>query len=128
MRIESHDEVLLAEAELAFERAKGDVLEEAVRLASRYSRTGKFADSLVVTRTSDVAGRLVARVGSPLISAHAKEVGAYITAKAGPYLTFRVGGQWVKVPAVRLPRRPAVVPAGRQFPVHMTERLRELRK
>lgn len=127
MRIETHDELLFAESDIAFERAKLDVLEEAERLAERHSRTGKFARSLVATDTAQVDGRLVARIGSPLSSARAKEKGAYIVAKHGPHLVFRVGGHVVKVGAVRLPPQPTVIPAGRQWRSFVTARLRELR-
>jgi hypothetical protein len=79
MRIESHAEVLVGEAEQAFTEARDDVLEEARHNAAKYSRTGKFERSLEATDVVEEDGRLVARVGSPLSSAAAKERGAYVT-------------------------------------------------
>lgn len=128
MRIESHAELLVEEVAEAFILARNDVLEEARHNAAKYSKTGKFERSLEATDVEADADALTARVGSPLASAAAKERGAYVTPKRKPWLVFMgQEGHLVKVAAVRLPRRPAVVPAGRRFPEFMLERLREIR-
>jgi hypothetical protein len=38
-------------------------------------------------------------------------MGGTIRAKSGKYLTFQIGGSWVKVPSVRIPARPYLNPA-----------------
>lgn len=127
MKLESRaEEVILGGVARAFEDAKKDTLVEARGVAAKRSRTGKFADSLELGDTDDQGDRLEARIGSPLVSARAKERGAYITAKRGPYLVFRTGDGWRKVKAVRLAPQPVVTPAARLFPQFMSQRLREV--
>lgn len=128
MRVESYDEVLLGEVVQAFTDARDDVLAEAQRIASQRSRTGRFEASLEASQVVELEGRLVARVGSSLVSAKAKERGAYIVPKNEPVLTFRVGGRWRRAQAVRLPAYPVVTPAARRFAEFMAQRLREQRR
>lgn len=129
MRVETHDDMLLLEAREAFTAARDDVLAEAYRQARKYSKSGKFADSIVATDVTEADGRLTASVGSPLVSARAKERGAYIEAKAGKWLTFMGNeGHLVRVAAVRIPKQPAVVPAGRLFIDFMRARLKAARR
>lgn len=109
----------------AFEAAKTDTLVEARGVAAKRSRTGRFAGSLEVTATESTSEGLEARLGSPLVSARAKEKGAFISAKRGPYLVFRTSDGWRKVKSVRLAPQPVVTPAGRLFPTFMDNRLRE---
>lgn len=125
MRVESHPEKLLEGIAVAFADAVQDTLEEARRIASRSSRTGKFAASLEATDVALTSNGYEAAIGSPLASARAKEKGAFIQAKRAPYLVIpQPDGSVRKVKAVRLPPRPAVVPAGRRFPEFMTARLK----
>jgi hypothetical protein len=110
----------------AFDAAVDDTVDEAQLLASRYSRTGKRERSITRTPPVEVgSGRIEARIGSPLVSAKAKEKGAYVQAKRGKYLVFRVPGGVVKVEAVRLAPQPAVAPAAARFPQFMAQRLAE---
>lgn len=110
----------------AFEAAADDVVTLAQATARKDSRTGRFAGSITRTDAVDVGGgRLEARVGSPLSSARAKERGAYIRAKRGPYLVFNAGDGVRKVEAVRLAPQPAVTPAGARFPRLMAARLEQ---
>lgn len=111
----------------AFDAAVDDTLEEAVRNAERYSKSGKFADSLQRTDPVESTDRLEARIGSPLRSARAKERGAYIAAEKAKHLVFDAGQGVRKATAVRIPAQPAVTPAGRRFREFMTGRLREAR-
>lgn len=127
MRFESHSrERIVLPAIAAFDQAVDDTLDQAQTNADRHSQTGKFATSLTRTDPREVAdGRHEARVGSPLSSAKAKERGAFIQAKRGPYLVFNAGDGVRKVSAVRLAPRPVVGPAVRRFPEFMRIRLVE---
>lgn len=125
MRIESHPEVIIDPLLDAFDEACIDALEDARQVAGRNSRTGRFAQSLTISETVHTATGLEASIGSPMRSAKAKEKGAFIQAKRGKYLTFKIDGQFKKVESVRLAPRPVVAPAGRRFPRYMTFRLRE---
>ena len=124
MKLESHADRLLERIHGAFEAAVDDTLELAHALAGKHSRTGKFAASLERTATVETDGRLEARIGSPLRSARAKEKGAWIAPKNGPYLVFNAGDGVRKVATgVRLAPQPAVVPAGQRFRDIMRARL-----
>lgn len=129
MRFESHaDAMLTASAEAAFDAAVDDVVMLAKLNARRHSRTGKFEGSITRTATERTGGgRLAARVGSPLVSARAKEQGAFIRPQPGRPLTFRTrdGVRRIAFPdGVRFAAQPAVVPAGQRFPEIMLARLR----
>lgn len=126
MNFESHvDELVLEPMDRAFEDAVDDIVAAAQRFAARHSRTGTFERSITRSDTGRSADRLEARIGSPLVSAKAKEKGAFITAKRGKYLVFKVAGGVRKVESVRLAPQPAVTPAGQQFPRLMAARLVE---
>jgi hypothetical protein len=127
MRFESHaKERILDRVTGAFDAAVDDTTDNAQLEASKYSRTGKRERSITRTPPVEVgADRLEARVGSPLVSARAKERGAFVQAKRGKYLVFAVPGGVVKVESVRLSPQPAVVPAGKRFPQFMARRLTE---
>lgn len=126
MKLESHaKERIFDPIDDAFERAVDDARDLAQRNASAHSRTGKFERSIERTETAREGDRLEARIGSPLVSAKAKEKGAFIQAKRGPYLVFRVPGGVRKVESVRLAPQPAVTPAGAQFPRLMAARAAE---
>lgn len=135
MRIESNAAALLEEVAAAFEAAKDDVVTEARRRAGKHSRTGRFRDSITDTETSVSDGELVARVGSPLVSAKVKETGGFIQSKRSAaegrlagHMRFRIrGGPWVALEAFRIPAQPAVAPAGRFFPDFFRARLGEAR-
>lgn len=116
---------LLAKNEDAFKKAAQDVEDEARRNAERNSRTGRFAASLTHTvgRDGEV---MVARVGSPLVSARVKEKGGFMQATRAATLTLPAGDGTARRPeSVRVRATPAVTPAGRRFPEFMTRRMRE---
>lgn len=126
MKLDSHaQERVLDPMDRAFDLAVDDTLADAKREASKHRRTGKFEGSLERTDAAAEGDRLIARIGSPLVSAKAKEKGAYIHAKRGKYLVFKVAGGVRKVEAVRLAPQPAVTPAGGRFPRFMAARLVE---
>jgi phage gpG-like protein len=50
-------------------------------------------------------------LSSDEVYARIQEMGGTIRAKSGKYLTFQIGGSWVKVPSVRIPARPYLNPA-----------------
>lgn len=116
MILESHADQLLESIRTAYDAAVDDTLELARELAGRHSRSGKFAESLERTPTVETAGRLEARIGSPLASAKAKEKGAWIAPKRATYLTIKTVDGWRRIKdGVRLAPQPAVVPAGQRF-------------
>lgn len=116
MILTSNADQLLAHIRAAHEAAVDDTLDVARAIAGKHSRTGKFAASLERTGTAEIADRLVTRIGSPLRSARAKEKGAWIAPKNGPYLVFNAGDGVRKVAGgVRLKPQPVVVPAGQRF-------------
>lgn len=124
MKFESYADRLLERPRVAFELAVDDVHQVAQEIAGQHSRTGRFARSIRRTTTVETNGRLEARVGSLLRSARAKEKGAWIAPKRGPYLTFRTADGWRKVSTgVRLAPQPAVTPAGQRFRELMHARL-----
>lgn len=125
MKIESGASRLLALAEAAVDLAVDDTLEVARANAAKNARTGEFAGSLTRTPLRREGARVTARIGSPLASAKAKEVGAFVRAKKGPVMRFRAepSGEWVTMEAFRVPAQPVVTPAGRQFPRILTARL-----
>lgn len=125
MKLTTHPNVLVDRAHRAFDGAVDDTLELARAKAVR--RLGRFAGSLTRTPTATQGDRLTARIGSPLSSARAHERGAFASAKSGSYMVFDPGGGWVKVASVQIPARPAVLPAGREFPRLMSARLRSTR-
>jgi len=127
VKFESHArERLLDPIANAFEAAVDDVVTLARANAARHSRTGTFERSITRTDTVETAsGRLEARVGSPLSSAKAKEKGAYIRARRGPYLVFQTNDGWRKVAAVRLAPQPAVAPAAARFQAILLARIKD---
>jgi hypothetical protein len=133
--IESNANALLEEVISAFEAAKADVVADAQRRAGKTSRTGKFRDSITATETSIDDGALVARVGSPLVSARVKEVGGFIQGRRsqaggrfGGHMRFRLReGPWVALEAFHIPAQPTVAPAGRFFAEFFRARLGEAR-
>ena len=58
-----------------------------------------------------MSGSDFARIGTDKIYARIQEEGGTITAKGGGYLTFKIGGQWVRVKQVRIPAQPYLGPA-----------------
>jgi phage gpG-like protein len=50
-------------------------------------------------------------LSSDEVYAGIQEMGGTIRAKSGKYLTFQIGGSWVKVPSVTIPARPYLNPA-----------------
>jgi hypothetical protein len=118
-------ERILEPAIAAFDHAVDDTVDQAQTNADRYSKSGKFADSITRTEPVQRGDRLTARIGSPLVSARAKEKGAFIQAKRGPYLVFNAGDGVRKVGSVRVPPRPVVGPAVKRFPQFMRDRLVE---
>lgn len=124
MKLESRArEVLIAPIIRDFGLAADDVVRLAQARAPK--RTGRFARSIQRTAVRhEGASRLVCEVGSPLVSARAKEKGALISAKRGRYLVFNAGSGVRKVTAVRLRPQPSVTPAGRQFTRLLAARLR----
>jgi hypothetical protein len=125
MRFESHAEQVFEGIDAAFEAAVLDTRDEAERIARQHSRTGKFAGSIEASEVEQVGGRLEARIGSPLVSARAKEKGAFIQAKNKPTLIIKTKDGWRRPKQVRLVPHPAVTPAGRKFGEFMAERLRQ---
>jgi hypothetical protein len=127
VKLESHvEERVMRPLAEAHDRAVDDTRDAAQRNASRYSRTGRFADSIERTPSVETQpGRMAARVGSPLVSARAKEKGAFIAAKRGDYLVFDAGSGVRKVRDVRLPARPVVGPAVARWPETFAARARE---
>lgn len=127
MRLVSHaEERLVRPIERAFDAAVDDTLELARAEARKHRRSGRFERSLIRTSVRDMGTRLEARIGSPLRSARAKEKGAFIQAKRGPYLVFPTNDGWRKVESVRLAPQPVVTPAGRRFRQVMAARLRQV--
>lgn len=125
MRFESRaDEVVIRPVPRALELAADDVVGLAQARAPK--RTGRFARSIARTdAVQEGPDRVTVGVGSPLSSARIKERGGTIRARRGRYLTFPLpGGGFVKVESVRLPARPTVIPAARQFGRFFAARLR----
>ncbi len=109
----------------AFDLALDDTVKEAQQIASRNSRTGKFADSIRWEHVSGPGGMLTAVIGSPLVSAAVKERGGYITPKSADRLMIpQDDGSYRSPEAVRISAQPAVTPAGERFVDFMTQRLK----
>jgi len=72
--------------------------------------TGRLRDSIKGSASKRV-NSLVVTLSSDLIYSRIQEEGGTIRAKGGGYLTFPIGGDWVKVKSVRLPARPYLRPA-----------------
>lgn len=127
MKLQAYPERLLGRTVVAFDRAVADTLDEARRVASRSSKTGRFERSLTSSAIEARGSAVSATIGSPLSSARVKERGGYIQAKRGPFLVIpHPDGSMRKVKAVRIPKRPVVTVAGPRFVDFMTGRLREL--
>lgn len=96
-------------------------LQQAVPVVTKEAK--KFAGSSLTVRTgqlvNSIAGITSKKPLGGLIRINKKsqypkgihERGGVITAKRKPYLTFQVGGQWVKVKSVTIPPRPFLAPA-----------------
>lgn len=56
--------------------------------------------------THNVLGGNAVEVGTNVAYAGIHQMGGTITAKNAPYLTFRIGGQWVRKKSVTIPARP----------------------
>lgn len=125
MKLESNAADTLRRIDLAFELAVADTRDDAREIAAKHDKSGKFSGSIISSPPVATTEGFTAAIGSPLSSARAKEKGAFIQAKRGKYLVFDAGQGVRKVQAVRLRPQPAVTPAGRRFPEHMTRRLQE---
>jgi hypothetical protein len=115
---------LVARTRSAFDVAVDDTVEYARQIAPR--ATGRFAASITRTDAVDEGGALVAHIGSPLVSARAHELGAFIMAKRARFLQFQVGGHWVRVlppGGVRIRAHPTVLRAGPRFVEFMSRRM-----
>ena len=114
---------LLKRTEERFELAVQDVEDEAKRNADRNARTGKFSGSITHTigRSGDM---LVARVGSPMVSARVKERGGFMQASASDTLYLPQAGEVRRPTSVRVRATPVVTPAGKKFPEFMSRRMR----
>ena len=73
-------------------------------------RSGRLRESIVA---NFITGPIFSgfTLSSDEIYSRIQEMGGTIKAKKGKYLTFEIGGSWVKVPSVRLPARPYLNPA-----------------
>ena len=74
------------------------------------TRTGRLKNSIKMQALTKGA-TMVAKLSSDEIYARIQEEGGIIRAKSSKYLTFQIGGGWVKVPSVRIPARPYLNPA-----------------
>jgi hypothetical protein len=85
---------------------------EARSRAAFHNRTGKLFNSIKFISTDD-GGVLTTRKSlnkSNIYYARFVEGGADVKAKKGKYLTFKINDKWVKVPSVKIRRRPFMVP------------------
>lgn len=78
-----------------------------------FGRQGKPQIRTGTLRRSIESGSkdLSAWVGSNLVYAGIQELGGTIQSRTGSYLTFQIGGSWVKVRTVTIPARPYLEPA-----------------
>jgi hypothetical protein len=125
VKVEVNPDVLLAPVERAFRQVtEVDLPAEASRRAKRV--TGRWADSMEGHVTRSDGDRLEGEFGSTVRSARAHEKGAFIQAKRAEWLAIPMpDGSMRKVKSVRIPARPAVIPAGATFSDAMSRRLRE---
>jgi phage gpG-like protein len=74
------------------------------------NKTGKLSNSI---KASFLAGinQIKGSLSSDEIYARIQEEGGTIRAKNSKYLTFQIGGSWVKVASVNIPARPYLHPA-----------------
>jgi len=73
-------------------------------------KSGKLRDSI---KTAFETGAIFTgfTLSSDEVYASIQEMGGTIRAKSGKYLTFQIGGSWVRVPSVTIPARPYLNPA-----------------
>jgi hypothetical protein len=126
VRITRNDAAVLNVCIQAHERAVADTLAEARSVAGRYSRTGKFANSLTSLDVAGPAGMLTTHIGSPLVSARVKEKGGYMAARTHSTLFIAYGDSVRRPTAVRVRATPVVSVAGPKYPQFATRRAREL--
>jgi hypothetical protein len=126
MKITRNDKPLFDKVDQAFPKAVDDLLTEARANAQRNERTGKFRGSLRTEILAKAGQRRTAIVGSPLVSARAKEKGAFIQPKQGDRLFIPQDGELRTPTQVRIRATPVVTPAGEKWPELMTRRLQEV--
>jgi len=98
--------------------AMNEVMKETVKDAKKYfgktgrpkNITGNLRDS-IKGETRTTGNNLGFVIGSDVVYARIQEEGGTIRAKGSAYLTFPIGGGFVRVKSVRLPARPYLRPA-----------------
>jgi phage gpG-like protein len=97
--------------------AGGQVVEAHAKINASRGRpglnvvTGNLVNSIstVLSKSTDTSAE--ADVGPAAVYGRIHELGGIIAAKAGGYLRFMVGGQWVTTKSVHIPARPYLRPA-----------------
>ncbi len=124
MKLTTNYTSLTGRMQPAFDLAVQDTVKEAQARAKKV--TGKWSKSITSKKIGNNTNSTTAVVGSPLASAKAHELGAYITPRTAPRLVFSLANGDVRsAEAVRIPPQPAVIPAGGMFKTFMTKRLQE---
>lgn len=97
--------------------AGGQVVEAHAKINASRGRpglnvvTGNLVNSISTKLTKSTDTSAEADVGTGVVYARIHEFGGVIAAKAGGWLRFMVGGQWVTVKSVHIPARPYLRPS-----------------